>query len=259
MKKFMISIAVICAMFFFVSCGGSSSESGDKGNGDETNDSETPDSESSDEEVTDSEITDSEVTDEEAENPDEPKELAYPEVTPTSNKPGDIAQNITIFDDLDVEHKLAEWYKPNNPESKLIWLIFTTYDCAPCHQLKDELPEINKPEYEEQGLRIILVFNGLLDGPQPELEPEKLAEYKDIFVSEYPETADFEIYGYLKKEEQSVFKKFTSGAGSLTGGAYPTLLFIDSSTMEVLDWSEGWGGDLVGSTQTKIEILLEEL
>jgi len=256
MKKFMISIAVICAMFFFVSCGGSSSsetKDDEKTDNDEVSDSEeTPDSETEDSEVTDEAV-------EEPDEPEEPKELAYPEVTPTSNKPGDIAQNIIIYDDVDVEHHLAEWYKPNNPESKLIWLIFTTYDCAPCHQLKDELPEINKPEYEDQGLRIILVFNGLLEGPHPELEPEKLAEYKDIFVSEYPETADFEIYGYLKKEEQAVFKKFTSGAGSLVGGAYPTLLFIDSSTMEVLEWSEGWGGDLVASTQSKIEMLLEEL
>ena len=262
MKKIMISIAALCAVLFFVSCGGSSSESGDKGNSDETKDSDVTDSETADEEVTDSEVTDTEAADEETadtEEPDEPaepEELAYPEVTKTSNKEGDIAQNITIYDDLDVEHKLAEWYKPNNPESKLVWLIFTTYDCAPCHQMKDDLPEINSREYEKQGLRIILVFNGLLEGPQPELEPEKLAEYKDIFVSEYPESADFEIYGYLRQEEQKVLKKFFS---SPLGGAYPTYAFIDASTMEIIEYGEGWGGEMINSTKDKIEVLLEEL
>ena len=247
MKKFMISIAAICAMFFFVSCGGSSSETKDdeKTDNDEVSDSE---------ETPDSETEDSEVTDEAVEEPDEPKELAYPEVTKTSNKEGDVAQNITIFDDLDIEHKLAEWYKPNNPESKLIWLIFTTYDCPPCQILKEDLLEINKPEYKKQGFKILLVFNGLLEGPQPELEPEKLSNYKELFLSEYPETADFELYGYLRKEEQKVLHKFIP----LDGG-YPTWMFIDASTMELIEYGAGWGYDMVDSTCQEIEMLLEEL
>lgn len=246
MKKFMVSVALIFAMFFFVACGGSS-ESGEKGSGDGTDNTG---------ENSDSGTEDSEVTDGDAENPDEPKELAYPEVTTTSNQIGDIAQNITIYDDLDVEHKLAEWYKPNNSSSKLIWLIFTTYDCPPCHLMKDDLPEINSREYEKQGLRILLVFNGLLDGPQPDLEPEKLANYKDLFVSEYPETADFELYGYLRKEEQKVLRKFFS---SPMGGAYPTWVFIDASTMELVEYGEGWGENMVNRIRSEIEDLLEEL
>ena len=246
MKKFMISIALICAMFLFVSCGGSS-ESGDKGDGNETDDSG---------EVSDSETEDSEVTDGDAENPDEPKELAYPEVTSTSNKDGDIAQNVTIYDDVDVEHHLAEWYQPNNPSSKLLWLIFTTYDCSPCRQLKQDLLEINKAEYRERGFKIILVLNGLLSGPQPELEPEKVANFKDLFISEFPDTAQFEIYGYLKKEEQKVLAKFFS---SSLGGAYPTWAFIDASTMEIVEYGEGWGDDMVGPVQREIELLLDEL
>ncbi len=261
MKKFMISIALLCAMFFFVSCGGSN---GEKDSGDETNDSETNDSETDEEtadsETTDSEVTDEEVTDEETEDSTDPENLPYPEVTATSNKEGDIAQNITIYDDLDVKHKFAEWYQPNNPESKLIWLIFTAYDCGPCHILKEDLLEINSPEYKKRGLKIILVFNGLLAGPQPELEPGKLAETKDLYISEFPETGDFELYGYLRKEEQKVFKKFTSGAGSVMGGAaYPTWLFIDASTMEVIEFGEGWGEGMIGPAQTEIEALLDEL
>ena len=276
MKKFMILIAAVCAVFFFVSCGGSSGTKDDEKNdkdevsdSEENPDSEVEDSEVKDEEVTDSEVTDSEVTDsevadeetpdtEEPDEPAEPEELAYPEVTPKSNKEGDIAQNITIYDDVDVKHTLAEWYKPNNPSSKLIWLIFTTYDCPPCHILKEDLLEINLREYRDQGLKILVVFNGLLSGPQPELEPEKLAEYKEIYLSEYPDTGRFELYGYLRKEEQKVFKKFTSGS-AISGGAYPTYAFIDASTMEIVEWGEGWGEDMVDSTKSKIEILLEEL
>lgn len=253
MKKFLISVAVVCAMFFFVSCGGSSEEKG----GESNEPSEKSDSETADNEISDSEVADSEVTDGEVEDPEEqegPKELVYPEVTPSSHEEGDIAQNITIYDDLDVEHKLAEWYKPNNPSSKLIWLIFTTYDCAPCQILKEDLLEINKPEYKEQGLKILLVFNGLLEGPQPELEPEKLSNYKYIFLSEYPETADFELYGYLRKEEQKVLHKFIP----LDGG-YPTWMFIDASTMEIVEYGAGWGYDMVDSACDEIEILLEEL
>ena len=208
----------------------------------------------------DSETADEEVADEEVEEPDEPAEPAYPEVTATSNKEGDIAQNITIYDDVDVKHTLAEWYQPNNPSSKLIWLIFTIYDCPPCKILTDDLLEINLREYREQGLKILVVFNGLLSGPQPELEPEKVAEYKDIYLSEYPDTGRFELYGYLKKEEQKVFKKFTSAAGLIMGGgAYPTWAFIDASTMEIVDWGEGWGDGMVKSTCDEIEMLLEEL
>ena len=258
MKKFMISIAAICAMFFFVSCGGSSeTKDGEKTDKDEVSDSEeNPDSEVEDSEVKDEEVTDSEVTDEETtdtEEPDEP-ELAYPEVTATSNKEGDIAQNIIIYDDLDNEHQLAEWYKPNNPSSKLIWLIFTTYDCPPCKILKEDLLEINLREYREQGLKIILVFNGsYIDGPQVDREPERLAEYKDIYLSEYPDTGRFELYGYLR--DQKIFKKFISG---FTVG-YPTWAFIDASNMEIVEWGEGWGDNMVSSTKSKIEILLEEL
>lgn len=250
MKNFMISVALICAMFFFVSCGGSSSES-DKGSGDDANLGETSDSETSDEE-----ITDSEVTDEEVENPDEPAELAYPEVTTSSNKNGDIAQNITIFDDVDNEHHLAEWYKPNDPSSKLIWLIFTTYDCAPCKLLKQDLLEINSPDFSKRGLKIILVFNGLLSGPRPDLEPDKLAATKELYISEYPETGRFELYGYLKKEEQKVLAKFFS---SPLGGAYPTWLFIDASSMEIVEYGEGWAEDMTNSISTAIDILLDEL
>ena len=257
MKKFMISIAVVCAMFFFVSCGGGETKNEEKNDTDEVSDSEeNQDSEEADGEVSDSEVTDEEIADTEPTEPEEPAELPYPEVTPKSNEAGDIAQNITIYDDLDVRHTLAEWYQPNNPESKLIWLIFTTYDCPPCRQLKEDLLEINLPEYREQGFKILLVFNGLLDGPQPELEPEKLANYKDLFISEYPETADFELYGYLKKEEQKVLKKFFRSA---LQGSYPTYAYIDASTMEIVEWGEGWGDNMVNATKNKIEILLEEL
>ena len=241
MKKFMASIATIFALFFFVSCGGSNEEKTDE---------QTDTDEISDSEENDAETLDVEVVDEE---PDEP-ELAYPEVTATSNKEGDIAQNIIIYDDLDNEHQLAEWYKPNNPSSKLIWLIFTTYDCPPCKILKEDLLEINLREYREQGLKIILVFNGsYIDGPQVDREPERLAEYKDIYLSEYPDTGRFELYGYLR--DQKIFKKFISG---FTVG-YPTWAFIDASNMEIVEWGEGWGDNMVNSTKSKIEILLEEL
>ena len=231
MKKFMISIALICSIFFFAACGGSDSQN-----------EETQDADAVDEPDTE-------------EVPDEQTELPYPEVTKTSTEVGEIAQNITIFDDQDVEHKLAEWYKPNNPESKLIWLIFTTYDCPYCQILEQDLLEINLPEYREQGFKIILVFNGYLyEGPKPEEEPASLLEYKEVFLSMYPDRGRFELYGYLKMEEQKVLGKFMG----LNGG-YPTHMLIDASTMEILDYMAGWGEDsesLVNEMKEGIEYFL---
>ena len=42
-------------------------------------------------------------------------------------------------------------------------------------------------------------------------------------------------------------------------GGYPTHMFIDASTMEILDYMSGWGEGMVGSTCTEIETLLDEL
>ena len=273
MKRFLILLTAFCAMLFFVSCGGSTEEkthgrtdSDEFGDSEENHDSVVEDAEAEDAEVSDSEVSEEETDEEveepdddtaaEVEEPDEPAELAYPEVTATSNKSGDIAQNITIYDDIDVEHKLAEWYQPNNPSSKLIWLIFTAYDCSYCKILKEDLLEINTAEYRDRGLKIVLVFNGLLSGPQPELEPAKLSETKDLYLSVYPDTGRFEIYGYLKKEEQKIFRKFLSNA---LESAYPTWAFIDASTMEILDHGEGWNYNLVDSARDEIEVLLEIL
>lgn len=234
MKKIMISIAAVCALFFFVSCGGSSEERADDGvDGSEMNDS--------------NEISDADPGD------DEPKELLYPEVTATSNKNGDIAQNVVLYDDLDVEHQLAEWYKANNPSSKLVWLIFTTYDCSPCQVLKLSLSNINKKEYRDKGFNVILVFNGLLSGPQTELEPKKIADYKEVYLWEYPDTGQFALYSYLKK--QNIFQKFAS---TDYGIAYPTWAFIDASTMEILIYGQGWDEEMETTIMNDIELILDE-
>ena len=89
MKKF--AVLFIFIAFFIAACGG------DDGGPKKENQNENEEEET------------------EQSDADEVKELLYPEeVTPTSNKNGDIAQNITIYDDLDNERHLAEWYKPNN-------------------------------------------------------------------------------------------------------------------------------------------------
>lgn len=240
MKKFMFSVAVICAMFFFVSCGGSdNSDNSDNKENEKTDTEETvnPDEDAAEEEEDDS---------------DEPATLPYPEAEGMCNENGKIAANITIFDDKDVEHHLAEWYKKNNPESKLIWLIFTTYDCPYCQILEEKLLEINLPEYREQGFKILLVLNGLLAGEQPELEPAKISDYKETLISLYPKTAKFELYGYLKNEEdQKTLMRFMG----LKGG-YPTHMFIDAKTMEILDWMAGFDESLTLSIQDEIEYYL---
>lgn len=233
MKKFAFLFVFIA--FFVVSCGGEDTKDDNKkGDGTEEQGENGEEGEQNDADT------------------DEVKELLYPEVTPTSNKEGDIAQNIVMYDDLDVEHQLAEWYQANNPSSKLIWLIFTTYDCGPCQALKRSLAEINKKEYRDKGFNVVLIFNGLLSGPIIREEPAKLAEYKDLYLWEYPDTGQFAVYAYLKK--QALFNKFASED---YGKAYPTYVFIDAETMEILIYGQGWEESMTPGIIDDIELILD--
>lgn len=189
---------------------------------------------------------------------DEGKELLYPEVTPTANKAGDIVPNIIMYDDLDEKHQLAEWYQANNPSSKVIWLIFTTYDCPPCKVLKKNLSEVNKKEFRDKGLNIVLIFNGLLDpGPIPEQEPARLAAYKDDYLYVYPDTGQFAIYAYLKEEtDQNLF--YNKFASDDNGVAYPTYVLVDAETMEILIYGQGWTEEMTSSMISNIELVLDD-
>jgi len=244
MKKLLIALTIFVFACFMAACGGSEGNKEDEQKNDENNI-----------------LNDDDAAGEEGETDEEPSpdeepaaELKYPEVGPSCNKNGTIAHNVIMYDDLDNERQLAEWYKENNPKSKLIWLIFSTYDCPPCRVLKEDLLVINKKEYQDAGFSVILVMNGLLDGPEPEKEPAKIANLKEMYTDEYPETGQFALYSYLR--EQKVFRKYLS---SMMGGSYPTSVFIDASTMEILEYMEGWGEGLQSQTENMIEMLLEEL
>lgn len=242
MKKLLITLAVLAFSCFMMACGGSDGNKDKEPQNDENSDV----------------AGDADAADESDEEPapdeDVTAELKYPEVGPSCNKNGTIAHNVIMYDELDNERQLAEWYKENNPKSKLIWLIFSAYDCPPCRIMKEDLLEINKKEYQDAGFSVILVMNGLLEGPEPEKEPAKIANLKEMYTDEYPETGQFALYSYLR--EQKVFKKYWS---SMMGVSYPTSAFIDASTMEILDYMEGWGEDLQDQTEKMIQMLLEEL
>jgi len=218
-------LSALLFAFFMISCGGEESK---------TDNEQVNDEAVTDEAVTDEEVTDEEVTDEaidEAADEDIVVVLEYPEITATSNKRGDIAQNLEFYDETDKKHQLAEWYRTNDKSTKLLWLVFSTYDCKYCNIEKKEIPKLYKPDYIKRGLRVVLVMNGLLAGPQINLEPAKVANLKKYNLTAYGETADYSAYGYLRTQTQ--FNKFIN-----TG--YPVNVFIDTRTMEILDYFEGW-------------------
>lgn len=232
MKNFnYVPIVLLTALFafFIVSCG----------------ESDTDETENNDDIAADVENTD--------EAPDEDVDesvVPYPEASEICNSVGAIAQNLIFFDTDDKERQLAEWHQANNPDSKLIWLVFSTYDCPPCLVEKSDLPELNKTEYKDRGFTLIVIMNGLyLSGPEPDLEPEKVSKMEDDIIEVFGENG-VHPYGYLK--DQAVFRKFSKSG-------YPTNVLIDARTMEILDHFEGWDSSLTSQYNSFIDFVLDEL
>jgi hypothetical protein len=235
-----VATIILTALFalFIVSCGGT--DTTDEKNDDETtNDADT-------EEVMDEEAQDTETSDNDTIV--DITTLDYP--TPTgSSATGDIIRNIIFHDELDRERAFAEWYRSNNPGSKLIWLVVSTYDCGYCVLEKKDLPKLNKKEYRDRGFSLILIMNGLLSGPQPSKEPGKISNLREDNLEAYGEGADY-LYGYLKTQEE--YRQL-----GLLG--YPQNILIDANTMEILDVFSGWDSSLVDHYHTAINFFLDEL
>lgn len=245
MKKFnQVATIFFTAIFalLVVSCGGSDTNS--EGNDETASDADTV--EAMDEDVQTTEDEDA-VTDDNDETVDI-STLEYPENVGSGGR-GDVIQNLVFFDDLDRERALAEWYKTNNPDSKLIWLVVSTYDCPYCIVEKRDLPKINKQEFKDRGFSLIVVMNGLLSGPQVNLEPEKIANLKESNIEIYGDGGDY-TYGYL--QSQSTLMQM-----GLEG--YPHNILIDANNMEVLDVFGGWDTSLVDKYDKFIDFMLDEL
>ncbi len=249
MKKAMCGIFMLCAAFFFAACGDD-----DKGNGG-ADTQPTPDETTSDEIVVDEVVTDEPTTDEGVtdettvdETPDVDETLPpYPKETPTSNQVDDIAANFTFFDHEDKEWTLGHFYE----KKKLIWLIFSAYDCPYCNVEKNDLPALYKADYVSRGLEIIFIENGLLSGPQPSKEPAKIAKLREIMIDEYGDNAKF-VYGYLKMDMQSKLAKYIQQG-------YPVNALIDGTSMKILNYFEGWDSSLSHSQEMAIQFWLDEL
>ena len=227
-RKFICIFIVLSVGFFMFSCGDDGSENVDE--------SGTPDQEEfPDEDIDIDEIPDEEILPE------------YPKVGVTSNNPGDTAHNLYFMDREDKELTLGHFYK----KKKLIWLIFSTYDCPACNLEKKDIPLLNKADYKDRGLQIILIMNGLLSGPQPDKEPGKVANMRDIMISSFGDDAEH-VYGYLTTAQQTTFRRFIKQG-------YPVNIFIDGNTMEIMDHWEGWDPNGVTGLDNFINFILEEL
>lgn len=170
----------------------------------------------------------------------------YPTETPTSNKEGDIAANLTFYDHLGNMRKLEEFYLTK----KVLWLAFLAYDCPYSNQLKTDITTVYKSEYINKGFEIILIENGLLSGPQSSKEPAKLAALRDTMLSEYGANADF-VYGYLTNTEQMIFYKYINQG-------YPVSVIIDADTMRIVEHLEGWESSLTVDMEWVVSSNLDE-
>jgi hypothetical protein len=228
LKKFVCVFTVLFVSVFFVSCG---EEDKNEGNDNPENDVE-------------------EVVDEEEIEDDVEEEVVlpeYPAVGMTTNKKGDIAHNLIFMDSLDKQISLNHFYK----ERKLIWLIFSTYDCPACNIEKYDIPKINTPKLVAKGFQTILVMNGLLRGPDPDKEPEKVAKLKETMIEQFGDPADH-VYGYLNLAQQGTFRGFINMG-------YPVNILIDGRTMEILDHWEGWDTGSADSLSRFLDFYIDEM
>jgi len=225
---------------FIMSCGGSDTNETEN---DETN-SDADMAETGDEDI---QIEDENVSD--TDTIVDITTLDYPEVGSSAGALGDIVSNLVFFDELDRERALAEWYQGNNPDSKLIWLVVSTYDCPYCVVEKRDLPKMNKQEYSDRGFSLVVIMNGLLSGPQVDKEPAKLANLKSSNIEVYGDGANY-AYGFLKSQAL---------LGKLGLQGYPHNILIDAKKMEVLDVFGGWDTSLVEHYDTFIDFMLDEL
>jgi thioredoxin-related protein len=242
MKKFNnVATILFTVLFasFIMNCGGADTNETDNEDTSDADMTETMDEDilAEDENVSDTDIITDIAT------------LEYPEIGETNGASGDIISNLIFFDELDRERALAEWFKSNNPDSKLIWLVVSTYDCPYCVVEKRDLPKMNKQEYKDRGFSLVVVMNGLLSGPQVSLEPEKIAKLKSSNLEAYGEGADY-VYGYLKSQALLT---------SLGLEGYPHNVLIDAEKMEILDVFGGWDTSLVDHYDGFIDFMLDEL
>lgn len=211
--------------------------------GEEDNDNQPDDQAKVDDVVTDDVVVDELVADVDTAEP----LPTYPEETPTSNQVDDIAANVTFYDQDDVMWTLGHFYK----KKKLIWLIFSAYDCPYCNVEKSDLPAIYKQEYKDKGLEIIFIENGLLSGPQPSKEPAKLRALRESMIEGYGDGAKF-VWGYLKSDMQATMGKYIKQG-------YPTNALIDATSMKILNYFEGWDSSLSDNQEKAIIFWLSEL
>ena len=174
---------------------------------------------------------------------------SYPEETATSNKVGDVACNMSFYDELNAEHKLEEWYYKNNPEEKLIWLIFAAYDCMFSKSLRNNLSSVITQDMIDKGLSVILIMNGNLTGPNPGNEPSALSYLKETMVQSDSINAAY-TYGYFKNDQQVYFYKFINEG-------YPVNVFVDTSNMKIVRHFEGWDSSYVEQTADYINGFLD--
>lgn len=227
-----ILFAILFALFI-VSCGGS--ETNGTENDEATNDADS--AETVDENASDADTIVDITT------------LDYPETGTTTGARGDITTNLVFFDELDRERALAEWFKGNNPDSKLIWLVVSTYDCPYCVVEKRDLPKMNKQDYKDRGFSLVVVMNGLLSGPQTNLEPEKVAALKDSNIFAYGEEGNY-AYGFLKSQ---------TGLSKLGLQGYPHNILIDATNMKILDVFGGWDTSLIEKYDKFIDFMLDDI
>lgn len=135
---------------------------------------------------------------------------------------GDDADDLVVGEEMSA-FELAQYYRENDPDAKVIMINSAAGWCGPCQQEAQEIPPLAR-EYHARGVRFVTaVFEN------PDYSPataEFVAQWADTFNLNIPTAVDstFQLGAYFDVN------------------AMPTNMFVDATNMKILTIVTGYGG-----------------
>jgi hypothetical protein len=169
--------------------------------------------------------------------------LGFGRTARSGNTPGDLMQNFKFFGYVngDVSQgeqliALADFFDPMNKRYKVLRINASAVWCPPCNQETDAVVAA-KSQLDAEG---VVFLQTLFDGA----------------VMGTPATQN-DLNGWIKKHGSTFDSVLDPGLQNLGGffqaAAIPWNADLDVRSMEILDESLGWGGDILGDVQPALD------